>query len=256
MGFSNDRQRTYLPPDENARVSTNEAEPTALTAARNNAEWCDVLCRTHEIAGTFHSDAWTSAHRTPPLYPDAVTLTSSVDVARLLPRIDSSAGCSVKDSFATLDLTEHDFRVLFDAQWIVRAPSPPAPVPASANLQWRPVHDADELARWEHARDGTLSRLFRPALLVHEAVTVLAAFDDERIVAGAITNRSETVVGVSNFFSTKRNRADVWNGCVAHITREHSDLAVVGYESGDALTGALTNGFTALGPLRVWIRER
>jgi hypothetical protein len=38
-------------------------------------------------------------------------------------------GCSIKDSFASLDLTARGFRVLFDAQWIVRrGPAiPPGP---------------------------------------------------------------------------------------------------------------------------------
>jgi hypothetical protein len=36
-----------------------------LTAARNNAEWCDALCRTYGVTGVFHPDDWTSPERTP-----------------------------------------------------------------------------------------------------------------------------------------------------------------------------------------------
>ena len=227
-------------------------------AARNNAEWCDVVCRTHGISGAFHADAWVNARRTPPLYPDAVTLTPTANVERLLARIDSSPGCSIKDSFANLDLTEHGFRILFDAQWIMRTPSTPTPAPASSSsrLRWQPVHDAHELAAWAQAWDPDVHGLFRPALLDHDAVTVLAAFRDDKIVAGAIANVSQAVVGVSNTFSTAESPDDAWTGGLAYLTREHPDLTVVGYESGDALVAARAHGFTTLGPLRIWIRER
>ncbi|GAB3936384.1 hypothetical protein GCM10027614_12800 [Micromonospora vulcania] len=65
-------------------------------------------------------------------YPDAVTLRPGVDVAALLRRIDAGPGASVKDSFADLDLADHGFRVLFDAEWIYRAPTdPPSGTPLS-----------------------------------------------------------------------------------------------------------------------------
>ena len=33
-------------------------------AAANNAEWCDVVCRTHGLDPTVDGDAWTSRVRT------------------------------------------------------------------------------------------------------------------------------------------------------------------------------------------------
>jgi hypothetical protein len=85
-------------------------------AAANNAEWCDLVCGTHGAQTRFEEDAWTSRTRTPPGYPDAVTLVPHPSVSDLLTRIDSAAGCSIKDSFSTLDLTSYGFKVLFDAQ--------------------------------------------------------------------------------------------------------------------------------------------
>jgi hypothetical protein len=69
-----------------------------------------------------------------------------------LARIDDSPGCSVKDSFASLDLTRHGFRVLFDAQWIVRGPSGTPAVPPSP--RWTVVRDAEASAAWEEAWRG------------------------------------------------------------------------------------------------------
>src|SRR4029450_9057976 len=65
-------------------------------AARNNAEWSDSFCRTHGINGRFDSDAWTSAIRTPPLYPDAVTLVAGASAEAGLLRVGSSVGCAVE----------------------------------------------------------------------------------------------------------------------------------------------------------------
>jgi len=53
-------------------------EAPACTPRRQGtiAEWCDALCRTHGIAGQFGMDFWSSSRRTPPYYPDAVTLSA------------------------------------------------------------------------------------------------------------------------------------------------------------------------------------
>jgi hypothetical protein len=88
-----------------------------LTAAvEENAAWCDVYCRVHGVPGVFGPRAWTSPVCTPEFYPDAVTLTPSATAADVLPLVDASAGCSVKDSFATLELP--GFSVLFEASWL------------------------------------------------------------------------------------------------------------------------------------------
>ncbi|WP_439376618.1 hypothetical protein [Amycolatopsis lexingtonensis] len=85
-----------------------------------NASWCDLVC-----GGRFGPRAWTSPTRTPEYYPDAVTLTPDATAADVLPYIDGSAGCSVKDSFATLDLP--GFSVLFEATWLACGPGVPEP---------------------------------------------------------------------------------------------------------------------------------
>ena len=94
------------------------------SAVIDNARWCHLVCSTHGIVGRFDEDAWVSPRRTPPMYPDAVTLSDDVLIEALLSRIDRTAGCSIKDSFSTLDLTAEGFVVLFDAQWLWRAAAP------------------------------------------------------------------------------------------------------------------------------------
>lgn len=224
-------------------------------AARNNAELCDIVCRTHGVTGVFASDAWTSTRRTPPLYPDAVTLEPGVVATDLLVRVDTGPGCSVKDSFADLDLRADGFEVLFSAEWIHRPAQPTAPDPA-ATVDWAPIVDDAGLGRWSAAgaQDGDPPDLFRPALVRHPDIVMLGGYVDDNLVAGALLNRSATVVGLSNVFPDPRTLADAWTGLLATIGEQFPGLPIVGYESEDSIDAARDHGFTSLGPLRIWIK--
>jgi hypothetical protein len=225
-------------------------------AAVNNAEWCAAVCQSHGVPTRFDDDAWTSQTRTPPGYPDAVTLVPDASVPDLLSRIDTSPGCSIKDSFASLDLTASGFRVLFDANWIVRRSKDRQP--EGANPRWSLVRDPSGLATWEKAwrgGDGPTD-VFRAELLDNDAVAILAALNDDRVVAGAILNRSSmTVVGVSNFFADSAVASASWSGCLAVADSLFPAATFVGYESGDALLAARQHGFETAGPLRIWTSE-
>ena len=225
------------------------------TAVRNNAEWCDLVCRSHGSHTLVDDDAWTSRERTPPNYPDAVTLVPNPSVPDLLSRIDGSPGCSIKDSFASCDLTDHGFRVLFEAEWIVRTSKETLPAPPAQ--RWEQVHDAEGLAAWERAwrGDDGPTDLIRAELLDNDLLAILAGHAGDRVVAGAILNRSSTVVGISNFFADPADAAASWSGCLALAGTLFPAVAIVGYESGDALAAARRHGFATVGPLRVWISD-
>jgi len=229
----------------------------AITAAHNNAEWCDIVCRTHGIIGAFHPHLWASRRRTPPYYPDAVTLDADATGEHILQIVDSATpGCSIKDSFARLNLLPAGFRILFEGDWILRGPEQPVRA-SESDIRWRRVRDAGALTAWEAAWSGgeVVTELFRPALLDHAAVVVLAGYVRDRLVAGAILNRSGAAVGVSNLFTTLGDLGDAWPGCLAAVATAFPRLPIVGYESGDALVAAHENGFTSIGRLRIWIKE-
>ncbi|MFD3942519.1 hypothetical protein [Streptomyces sp. NPDC058579] len=226
-------------------------------AALNNAEWCDAMCRAHGTPGTFGRRAWTNARRTPPYYPDAVTLSADASVRDVLDGIDrDTPGASVKDSFACLDLTSEGFRPLFDARWITRAGRLPAPeVGVPADTSWRAVRDPAELAAWAMAwsgGDADEAALFRPELLADRSTKVVAGYGaDGRIAGGAVLSDNGRVTGVSNLFAAEgTDPAEAWAGC---LTLVDAGRPVVGYESGDDLAPALAVGFEELGPLRIWL---
>ncbi|GGK55943.1 hypothetical protein GCM10010094_15480 [Streptomyces flaveus] len=224
-------------------------------AARNNAEWCAAMSRSHGLAGEFEAEAWAAQVRTPLYYPDAVTLVSGTDPAALVARIDTTTpGASVKDSFADLDLSEAGFQVLFEAEWIHRpAGVPPA---TSPDLAWDVAGDPDTLRAWALAwddGDGNAD-LFRPELLADPATFVLAGHSaDGRVVAGAVATRSDQVVGVSNVFALDGGPDAAWPVVLGAVHRLFPTLPVVGYEHGDDLAVAVRHGFEPVGPLRIWL---
>ncbi|MFE2735097.1 hypothetical protein [Streptomyces sp. NPDC059349] len=225
-----------------------------LAAARNNAEWCAAMGRSHGSAGEFGPQAWAAPARTPLYYPDAVTLVPRADRAPLVARIDTvTPGASVKDSFADLDLTEAGFEVLFEAQWIHRPASAPA---LTSDLDWYVVGSPDRLRAWALAWDDGEGNtdLFRPELLDDPAVFVLAGQSaGGRVVAGAVASRSGHVVGISNVFALDGGPDRAWPLVLGAVHRLFPTLPVVGYEQGDDLVAAVRHGFEPVGPLRIWL---
>ncbi|EFL18564.1 hypothetical protein [Streptomyces sp. C] len=237
-------------------ITPTTPEQLRAAAARNNAEWCSAVSR----SGHFRDSLWCSPHRTPPLYPDAVTLTPGATAAEVLAGVDTAVpGCSVKDSFAALDLAPAGFEVLFEAQWIHR-PAGMAAAPAGSRLDWDELEAPGELAAWETAWDGADSTgLFHEGLL-REGILFLAGRDGSRITAGAVLSTGGGVVGVSNVFAHDAHDAHddadadaAWAAALDAAARHWPQLPVVGYEHGEDLDTAVRAGFTPLGPLRIWL---
>ncbi|MGZ4258479.1 MAG: hypothetical protein ACXVRE_12015 [Gaiellaceae bacterium] len=220
-------------------------------AARNNAEWCAAFCRTHGIAGRFRRHSWFSPVRTPPYYPDAVTLLPEAAAEQILAGVDTGEGCSVKDSFAGLDLAPFGFAPLFRAEWVVREPAEARP----AAGRWSALTRKEQLSEWEAAwgESPEGSDFFRGALLEDETIAVLAEYDGDRIVAGAVANRSATVIGLSNLFHAAGDLESAWAGGTAAATALWGAMPAVGYESGAALDAAHRAGFESIGELVVWL---
>ncbi|MFC5956517.1 hypothetical protein ACFP51_19180 [Streptomyces pratens] len=226
-------------------------------AAHNNAEWCAAMSRSHGLAGEFGAQAWAAPSRTPLYYPDAVTLVPNADRTALAARIDTTApGASIKDSFADLDLAEVGFQLLFEAQWIHRPASTPAP---ASELDWNVAGDPDTLRAWALAwddGDGNAD-LFRPELLDDPATWVLAGQSaDGRVIAGAVASLSDHVVGISNVFTVGGGPDAAWPVVLDAVNWLFPTLPVVGYEQGDDLAAAIRHGFEPVGPLRIWLHGR
>ena len=232
-----------------------------VRAARNNAEWCDAVCRAHGKAGEFHGDIWLNRNPVPRFYPNAGTLgepsAAQLDLIDELVAAGLPSGWAVKDSFSMLDLEPRGFRVLFDAEWIYLAVSRVEDVAIARTAErWEIVRSDLVLAQWESAwsraaGDTSEDRIFVPPILANEDVAVVGGFRDGHIVAGAIANRSDEVVGWSNFFAPASEMLDQAAASIATIARVFPGLPIVGYEHGDELRIARALGFESIGGLRV-----
>jgi hypothetical protein len=228
--------------------------PLIRVAAQNNAEWCDSFCRTHGVVGHFRADYWFSPVRTPPYYPDAVTFLPEVTIEQVLSGIDASEGCSVKDSFAALDLATAGFRSLFRAQWLALEP---AEARVRSARGWSVLTTEEQLREWEAAWAASPegAGFFQPALLEDETIGVLAGYEGDRIVAGAISNRSSTVIGLSNVFDVAGDLESAWVTAAEIAADRWGEMPTVAYDSGESLDAAHAGGYKSIGELVVWVKR-
>ncbi len=236
-------------------------------AARNNAIWCDAVCKAHGIPGEFHKNLWLNRQPVPRFYSNVITL-SSTDKVRQMARVQEliesplPGTWSIKDSFSTLPLAELGFQVLFEAVWIWRVPLE-VQIPLDIGIRWSVVKDPAELKRWEFAWGDELGnisaipqqRIFLPSLLEDPDIALLAACQGEEIVGGAIANRTGDVVGISNVFACTGERHRIWTGGIRTIQGLYPGLPLVGYQRGEDLALMEELDFEQVGNLRVWIRQ-
>lgn len=236
--------RTIMPPMSGRSL--------VRAAARNNAEWCHAFSCTHGSIGRFCATYWSSPTRTPPFYPDAVTLSPEATIRQVLSGVERGEGCSVKDSFACLGLGTAGFRPLFRAEWLARAAVGGHTAPPRG---WSAVTTETQLREWEMAWGAVPggSDFFRSALLLDETIVVLAGYRDNRIVAGAIASRSSAVIGLSNVFHTGGDLERAWAAGAASAAALWGTGPTVSYDSGDSLDAAHRAGFESIGELVVWV---
>jgi hypothetical protein len=233
---------------------------TADAAARNNASWCDALCRSHGQPGEFLPGLWLNRYPAPRYYPNVVTLishgaASHLERVRELRHAGLPRGWAVKDSFHALDLGRLGFRVLFEAEWIWRPADAPRSAADLAGVRWARIQSEPELADWEAAWCSAPGeeRLFLPSLLADGAITFLAAYREGQIIAGAIAHQSDGVIGLSNVFGPEGYGPRIWAGSVAASHEAFPGRPLAGYETGHDLAAAQSAGFITIGPLRVWL---
>jgi hypothetical protein len=233
-----------------------------LHAARNNALWCDAVCRARGTPGVWTDAVWFNRHAVPRLYPNAVTLRPDQGHALGAVLDQLPAHCAIKDSFHDLCLGDAGFDVLFEACWLWRSAASPALASMHPGMCWERVSSEEQLTRWEEAWGGIPSssadaapeRIFLPALLADRNIAFLAIWRGEQIRAGVIANQGGGVVGLSNLFARDYDATAAWAGAVMAIRTLFPAHDMVDYESGDDLDLARSTGFEPISSLRVWVR--
>ena len=92
-----------------------------------------------------------------------------------------------------------------------------------------------------------------PALLTDPAVAVLARFEGDRLVAGAVARRSAAAIGLTKV-SMSAATWSAWRGGAATARARWGPMPVVGDDFGESLAAAHQAGFTTAGELLAWAK--
>ncbi|MBC8063534.1 MAG: hypothetical protein H7Y17_01790 [Chlorobia bacterium] len=217
-------------------------------AARNNALWCDGMCRAHGQPTEFTDQLWI-CRGTPPRYHSNLTTLQP----NAIEAVKQEMPGGFKDGFYDIDANSLGYKCLFEANWIWRDVAP-----GSTALRWERIATDDGLLAWEQgwalgdSEADNAPRQFSPSLLADPTAAFMAAHQGDEMVAGCILNVTDAVVGLSNTFS-RIDGSEFWRDLpgVAHLA--FPSYPIVGYERGEDLEHALAAGFQAIGPLRVWV---
>ena len=158
------------------------------------------MATAHGHASRRTARAWLCDAPMPPFYPNAVTLDARhrpghahARPARTLP-----GDWGLKDSFRDLDLADHGFAPLFDAEWIAREPRRPWPVADSAGRPPSPRPPTSPAGPPPGATPAAASSSRRCSPTRASASSRSRAAGE--IVAGLAVMRSAGVLGFSNAF--------------------------------------------------------
>ncbi len=193
----------------------------------------------------------------PPAYYSALTILSpghAKEIAGELDRLSRQLGGEVgfKDSFCEFPPDRPDLHLLFEATWLFHPPM------TGIAEGWRHVETAEALQQWEAAWKGngspTNGVMFGPTLLDHADIAFLAKRDGAAIVAGCIANLSADCIGLSNVFAVAEGR-EAFAEAARATAALRPDLPLVSYAHGAELDHALAEGFTPIGPLRVFLKR-
>jgi hypothetical protein len=240
----------------------------ATAAARNNAAWCDAVCRAHGGATAVDESLWVNAAPSPRFHSNLITLRPGAVAAvqEAMRMLDHRVGrhWGVKDSFAELDLHAGGFRRLFDAVWLWREARPGALTPRHGDaMSWALVAGQAELVEWERAWEPSMGDpltaredrpQFPPALLAQDRIAFVAGRRQGRIVAGGALNANAGVVGVSNVFAQPDDQAACWAALLGAAQERFPELPQCTYDRARPPEQPLAHGFELAGPLRVWVR--
>lgn len=219
-----------------------------MMAAQNNADWYAMMWDLRGLRYTRDSDGFRAIDPPMPYHGWATAVPDAPINAMITPLLEMP-GFAVKDGSGQHDLTDLGLEKMFTAEWLWH------PSDCTADIStWVPIDTAAKLLRWEDDwRESSPSdqRQFPDVILKRADVRIWGRVRGDRFDAGVIANLSADSVGFSNSFGTEMRPA-----ATALCAAFGDGRPVVGYENGDTLAEALTQGWTATGPLAVWALPR
>ena len=208
-----------------------------VAAARNNARWCDAVCRAYGHPGRILPHMWVNAAVVPRFYPNAVTL--------------AVGDTAVEEQFTTVEILHKSepARPLVGEGQFRNA----RPLASWVRAAVRGDSGSAASCRPKHRRpisSGRGRRKARGCLLAIRTSQCSRARRGFKVVAGFMLYRAAEVVGVSNVVAEAADAPAVWRSLTLLAAQTFPHLPLVGYESGDELQAAVTSGFEAGDMLR------
>ena len=218
-----------------------------VLAARNNALWCDAVARSHGVACTTDDVAWTASTRTPPYYPDAVTLSPDgrrvrrAGPGRRLGRL-LGQGLVVPPGPVDGGLRPSRRRRV----GVARPLGADAGDGQRRGSGSRPLDEMADVGARVGERPGRGGHPARRRCSTSPGVHVLGAraSDDPAspVVAGAIVNVTGEVAGLGNLFSRDGDVERAWAAGAAAAREVAGGIPLVGWEAGASVDAAVAAG--------------
>jgi hypothetical protein len=235
-----------------------------LKAIRNNIGLYEAIFSNHQIEFNRTDMICYSLEKTPPLYSNLVTVSQHWKPDDVFRKIDSNYEMekwnqwSIKDSFGVLDLNQYGFRKLFDAQWMYLEAENFTSIENSASLRYEIIDEEIALSAWRLVWDSDEqlgAEIFKPQSLSNPKFYYVAGYKGQEIVCGCVVNKTDEVLGISNFFAPDRD-VKYWSEIVSFIFRSIEQADIVGYERQELVDKLKLLGFEAVGNLTVWLKKR
>ena len=234
-----------------------------VKAINNNHGLYQAVFKHHSISLQFNNDVAYTTKKAPPYYSNLVTRCKEWQPDAIFQQIDNTyhqegwQEWSIKDSFQVLELTTYGFTKLFDAEWMYLERDKFKPSAAN-HLHYKLIQSEEGLEQWRSAWDSDIEvgkAIFTPSLLTNACLYFVAGYDKVEIVTGCVINKTEDVLGISNFFAPDQS-LHYWSTLISfiHTSIEKKDL--VGYERVDVVSRLNKLGVEPIGNLSVWLKKK
>lgn len=221
--------------------------PLLVAAVGNNAAWCDLVCAALGIPGTFTTELYVNRNEVPRFYPNIITMSESAEESDVVSAIGDREHRSVKDSFGRLDLTTIGMTRLFEAKWLFAPTNPP-----KEGVECRVVDGDAALHEWLTARGAEGADVLGAAWSKRADLAFVSLVEGATVVGSGVLSQARGVVGLSNVVCCDGDPGRCWSSIAGASQSVFPDVAVVGYETGEDLSVAVSVGYKVLGPLTVW----
>jgi hypothetical protein len=231
---------------------------------KNNNDLYQAIFESDHIKFHIKDDIAYTEKQIPPLYSNLVTRSKGWAPDDIFSNIDRHyedenwSEWSIKDSFSVLDLAVYDFQKLFDAQWIYLQTTDFKPLERDDDLRYENIKTEKELSDWRIAWDSDVvlgEKIFKTKLLNNPNIDFIAGYEKARLISGCLVNKTDDLLGISNFFAPRQSISD-WSNIVTFILKTIGNKDIVGYERESSVGALKILGFESLGSLTVWIKRR